>query len=223
MQSDGKILVGGKSYDGSNERFGLARYNANGSLDTTFGGDGKVTTDVGSGNDYIHSITVQSDGKILAAGYSFSVSDGYDFSMTRYNANGSLDTSFSGDGKVFTDFGFGAHKGYSVTVQDDGKILVAGISNADFALARYNVNGSLDTSFGVDGKVTTAIGSGDDYGYDVTVQSDGKILVAGYSDNGSYDLALTRYNADGSLDTTFDLVNTLDGTPTFTEGGGAGR
>ncbi|MCP4967356.1 MAG: hypothetical protein GY926_19260, partial [bacterium] len=105
-------------------------------------------------------------------------------------------------------------------------ILVAGQSyngsDYDFTLTRYNTDGSLDTDFDGDGKLTTAIGSGDDIGKSVTVQSDGKILVAGQSHNGSdYDFALVRYNADGSLDTTFDTVNTLDGTPTFIEDGAA--
>ncbi|MBN8957313.1 MAG: VCBS repeat-containing protein, partial [Rhizobiales bacterium] len=149
-----------------------------------------------------------------------------DFALVRYNADGSLDTSFGGgDGKVTTPVGVSYEFGYSVTVQADGKILLGGESlngsNTDFALVRYNADGSLDTSFGGgDGIVTTPVGGSDDQGYSVTVQADGKIVLGGTSYNGSnYDFALVRYNADGSLDTTFDPHNTLDGAPTFTQHG----
>jgi len=216
VQSDGKILVAGsKGFTLFNNRnFALARYNPDGSLDTSFSGDGKVTTDFGGKEDPGHSVTVQADGKILVAGYShrYDGSGGPGLALARYNTNGSLDTSFSGDGKVTTDFGgygYGYDVGYSVTVQADGKILVAGSSSGnDFALARYNVNGSLDTSFDGDGKVTTGFGGyfGSDYddGYSVTVQADGKILVAGSSGSEGYAFfVLARYNPDGSLDTSF--------------------
>jgi len=203
LQSGGKIVVAGYSYDGSNADFALVRYNTNGSLDTSFDGDGKVTTAFGSASNYGYSVALQSDGKILLAGYSYNGSN-YDFAVVRYNANGSLDASFDGDGIVTTDFGSSDY-GYSIALQPDGKILVAGCGGGDFAVARYNPNGSLDTSFDGDGKVTTPIGSSTDYGYSVALQPDGKIVVAGYSYNGSNnDVALVRYNADGSLDTSFD-------------------
>ncbi|RLS73949.1 MAG: hypothetical protein DWH99_02165, partial [Planctomycetota bacterium] len=205
MQSDGKIVVAGYSDNGSNLDFALMRYNSNGSLDTTFDGDGKVTTAVGSSHDAAHSVAIQSDGKIVVAGYSDNGSN-YEFALTRYNSNGSLDTNFDGDGKVTTDFG-SSDTAYSVAIQSDGKIVVAGYSfngsNRDFALTRYNANGSLDTTFDGDGKVTTDFGNSDDFAYSVAIQSDGKILVAGESFNGSNrDFALTRYNSNGSLDTT---------------------
>ena len=208
VQADGKILVSGQSYGGgSSNDFALVRYNSDGSLDTSFSGDGKLTTTIGSINEYGYDVAVQADGKILVAGYSYSGTNN-DFALVRYNSDGSLDTSFSGDGKLTTAVGAGEDLAYSVTVQTDGKILVAGYSdngtNYDFSLVRYNSDGSLDTSFSGDGKVLTAIGTGFDFGFDVTVQADGKILVAGYSSNGSNnDLALVRYNSDGSLDTSF--------------------
>ncbi len=278
LQSDGKILVAGHTSSGGGDDFALVRYNADGSLDTTFSGDGKVTTSLGASSDTANSVTVQADGKILVAGSSVGATT--DFGLVRYNANGSLDTTFDGDGMVTTGFGTSTDTAYSVTVQADGKILVAGISyngagDTDFALARYNTDGSLDTTFDGDGKVTTPIGAGHDRAYSVTVQADGKILVAGSSSNGSNnDVALVRYNTNGTLDTTFDgdgilttdvsggadtgngvavksdgtiliagtsgsnfalvgynpdgsldtnfnLINTLDGAPTFTEGGAA--
>ncbi|MCA9127761.1 MAG: cadherin-like domain-containing protein [Planctomycetales bacterium] len=284
VQSDGKILVSGLSYNGSNYDFALSRYNTDGSLDTTFDSDGIVTTDFSSSADYGNKVSLQSDGKILVSGYS-TAAGLFDFALVRYNTDGSLDTTFDGDGRVITPVGPGQDYVQDMTLQSDGKILVTGYvnngSNQDFALVRYNTDGSLDTSFGGgDGIVTTAIGAASDYGQSVQVQSDGKIVVGGYADiggvwefaltrynsdgtldasfgggdgivttdvgpgfdsgrsltiqsdgkillagissNGSNDdFALVRYNSDGTLDTTFDLTNKLDGTPTFTEGGSA--
>ena len=116
-------------------------------------------------------------------------------------ADGDLDTSFDTDGKLTPAIGSGADIAYSVVLQSDGKILVAGNSyngsNDDFAIVRYNTDGSLDTSFDTDGKKTNAIGSGADVANSVVLQSDGKILVAGSSDIGSnYDFAIVRYNTD---------------------------
>jgi uncharacterized delta-60 repeat protein len=212
IQIDGKIVVAGNIDNGSNRDFALVRYNADGSLDNTFDSDGKVTTVIGSGNDYGNSVAIQCDGKIVVAGSSNNGSDD-DFALVRYNTDGSLDNTFDSDGKVTTDFGSTDESGYSVAIQSDGKIVVAGGifngSNNDFALVRYNADGSLDNSFDSDGKVTTAIGSSYDYGHSVAMQSDGKIVVAGSSNDGPgnnpFDyFALVRYNADGSLDNTFD-------------------
>ncbi|MFN9437114.1 MAG: cadherin domain-containing protein, partial [Planctomycetota bacterium] len=209
IQSDGKIVVAGTSYIWGNAYdFALTRYNSDGSLDTTFDGDGKVTTNLGSSHDEANSLAIQSDGKIVVAGYSYAGSLA-DFALARYNSDGSMDTTFDGDGKVTTAVGSFDDTARSLAIQSDGKIVVAGSShngsNWDFALVLYNSNGSLDTTFDFDGKVTTAVGSSFDYAYSVAIQSDGKIVVAGRILNGSnWDFALTRYNSDGSLDTTFD-------------------
>jgi uncharacterized delta-60 repeat protein len=112
-----------------------------GDLDPTFGTPGKVTTNIDS-YDYGRSVALQSDGKIVVAGDTFYRG----FARARYNPNGSLDRSFGGTGRVTTSQGDG---GYAVAVQSDGKIVVAGASyNDDFAVARYNTDGSLDTSLG---------------------------------------------------------------------------
>ena len=103
------------------------RYNTDGSLDTSFNSDGKVTTAIGSANDYACSVAIQSDGKIVAAGYSDNGSN-YDFALVRYNTDGSLDTSFDSDGKVTTAIGSGDDAAYSVAIQSDGKIVAAGYS-----------------------------------------------------------------------------------------------
>ncbi|MCP3686964.1 MAG: hypothetical protein GY784_01000, partial [Gammaproteobacteria bacterium] len=225
IQSDGKILVSGRADTSSgNADFALARYNSDGSLDTTFGGgDGMVTTPISGAHDMGNGISLQSDGKIVQAGY---LNGTKDFAVIRYNTDGTLDTTFDTDGIVTTDFGGSNDYAYRTTVQADGKILVMGESNIDgdydFALVRYNTDGSLDTTFDSDGIVTTDFGNGDDTAYEIVTQSDGKILVVGQSYNGSnYDIALVRYNADGSLDTSFNQITALDGTATFSEGGSA--
>jgi uncharacterized delta-60 repeat protein len=206
LQSDGKIVVAGASYNGSNNDFALVRYNTDGTLDTTFDGDGKLTTAIGTSDDYARSVTLQSDGKIVVAGYSIIIGGNYDFALVRYNPDGTLDTSFSNDGKLTTAIGTSHDQAFSVTLQIDGRIVVAGASyngsNDDFALVRYNPDGTLDTSFSDDGKLTTAIGNSTDIASSVTLQSDGKIVVAGYSDD-HIDFALVRYNVDGTLDTSF--------------------
>ncbi len=215
VQPDGRIVVGGFS----NGDFAVARYTADGTLDTTFSGDGIVTTNIG-GEDYGSGLALQTDGKILLAGSTWTGDSQANFALLRYNADGSLDTNFSGDGIVTTDINY-RDQGLGMTVQADGKILVVGESDGDFAVVRYNADGSLDTSFSGDGKVTTDIGDYDS-GWSVTALSDGKILVAGYAYGGidqpfhlqsdgmilvgdrSSDFALVRYNSDGTLDTTFD-------------------
>ena len=208
VQADGKILVAGLSWSAGYADFALARYNSDGSLDTTFSDDGMVTTAIGSLDDYGYSVAVQADGKILVAGHSIqNGSGGSEFALVRYNRDGNLDTTFSGDGMVTTVIGMRNGAGQSVAIQADGKILVAGSSWSDsgseFALVRYNSDGSLDATFSGDGIVTTAIWMRDG-GQSVAVQADGKILVAGgsWSDSGG-EFALARYNSDGSLDTTF--------------------
>ncbi len=223
VQADGKIVVAGTSNSGGSGNFAVVRYKTDGSLDTSLGGTGKLVTDIGSGTtDVGQSVTVQADGKIVVAGYSGSGGSN-DFAVVRYNTDGSLDTSFNSTGKLVTDFGSGtSDMGQSVTVQADGKIVVAGFSNSggstNFAVVRYNTDGSLDTSFNSTGKLVTDIGSGaSDEGRSVTVQADGKIVVAGTS-NGNF--AVVRYNANGSLDTSFNpgpAVNTLGGAVAYTE------
>lgn len=203
IQSDGKIVAAGGSYAGAGgtHDFALARYMPDGSLDTSFDGDGKLTTDFGGGVAY--GVALQPDGKIVAVG-----GGAGGFSFARYNAVGSLDTSFDGDGKRTTDFGGGWASG--VALQSDGKIVAVGYATGfgaegDFALARYNADGSLDASFSGDGSQTTDIG-GDEGASDVAIQRDGKIVAVGssYSFIGSStDAVVARYNPDGSLDPSF--------------------
>lgn len=219
--TDGKILVVGffdQFIDGLRYRdFAVVRCNSNGTLDTGFGSNGMVTTDFAGYNDEIRSIAIQADGKLLVAGLTetrvHSLSK-LDFALARYNSDGTLDTGFNRTGKVTTDvagrvgiYDFAS----SVGIQIDGKIIAAGISRAetgvyDFAAVRYTPDGKLDNSFGASGKVITDFSGGDDGANALAIQSDGRIVVGGSSGNSttSY-FALVRYNADGSLDTTFGV------------------
>jgi uncharacterized delta-60 repeat protein len=173
-------------------------------LDSSFNSTGKVTTPISSGDDVGFALALQGDGKILVAGYAQPTGSNEDFALVRYNGNGSLDTSFNGTGKVVTAFSIGGDGGRSVAVRSDGKIIVAGYayvgSNYDFALARYNSDGSLDASFNGTGKLTTAIQSGLwDVAKSVVLQSDGKIVVAGDNSAGSSsNFAVVRYLGDAA-------------------------
>lgn len=218
IQSDGKVVVGGTSEYGFDDRFALARYNSDGTLDTSFGIDGKITTSIGLYHAYGRSVMIQQDGKIILAGSAWNGVD-EDFALARYNSDGTPDLSFNGYGTLMTDFNLPVldvdssnDAGYSVAIQSDGKIVVAGQSNyinngimygVLYSVARYNVNGTLDGTFGVNGKVMTDIGVGQDNGRGVAVQPDGKILVVGYSYTNYSDFALVRYSSDGSLDMSF--------------------
>lgn len=224
-QSDGKVVVAGSVEFGNGGDIFLVRYEADGSLDTSFNTTGKVLSDVGSNSeDVVSHAQIQSDGKIVVVGYS-DANGSNDFVVARYNTDGSLDTSFNSVGMVITDIGTGSTDyAFGVAVQTDGKIVVAGSSDAggsvDFAVIRYNADGSLDTSFNSTGKVLTDIGtaSGDTLS-SVRIQSDGKLVVTGYSDvNGADDSVVVRYNANGSLDTSFNStgkVLTDIGTATY--------
>lgn len=276
IQADGKLIVISSYYNKDNPAnyhrdFAVFRYDTNGALDSTFGGDGIVTTSFSEGDDKAYAVTVQADGKILVAG----VANEVDFALARYTSTGVLDTSFSADGKVTLDFSGGSDQARSVMVQSDGNIVVAGTASNPkgyaaarflgtngaldtanygtngkvvtpmgesdfegvtagamqsdgkvisvglayvppsfvFGMTRYNTNGSLDTGFSGDGKVFTAISTELATAYGVTVQPDGRVVVVGMSFGGSKG-SIVRYNADGSLDTGFgtDGIATADAT-----------
>jgi uncharacterized delta-60 repeat protein len=221
VQPNGKIIAAGRSNVTGNIDFALARYNPNGSLDTSFGNSGLVTTNFGGDTNIAWAIILQPDGKIIAAGQS-NVGGNNNFALARYNPNGSLDASFGNSGLVTTNFsGTAQDEIFAAILQPDGKIVAVGASDAggagdNFALARYNANGSLDTSFGTGGLVTTNF-SGEDEAFAVILQPDGKIIAAGRSNAlGANDFALARYNANGSLDTSFGtgglVITNLGGT-----------
>lgn len=202
IQPDGKLVAVGVSsinyYD-----IAVTRYNSDGSLDPSFSGDGKVTTDFGR-VDMGADVALQPDGKIVVVGYVWAgATNGSFILLARYNSDGTLDPSFDGDGKVMTNYG-ADDVARMLAIQPDGKIVIAGNTNGHAMLGRYNADGSLDTSFGTEGKVIVDKASTYDTFGSVIVLPDGKLLIGGGIYNGSAsDCVLTRYNNDGSLDTSF--------------------
>ena len=198
--SDLKLVVGGyyKKNDRTPHQFALARYNSNGTLDSVFGQSGKVTTRLGLGDAYSFGIVLQSNGRIVLAGYSTTTLD-HDFSLVGYTANGTLDSTFGHGGFVTTDFaGATDDIAYAMTVQGDGKLVVAGRTGDypenDFAVARYSSDGQLDQTFGVGGKVVSDFSS-IDQAYGVALQPDGKILLAGiaFPNGANFDFTVAGY------------------------------
>ncbi len=211
-QPDGKLVAAGYSSTPSSRLdFALVRYNANGSLDTTFGPGrtGIVTTPIGRGDDIANALVRQPDGKLVAAGFMTSPLYGRTrVALVRYNRNGSLDRSFGAaqTGIVTTSIGpFGQDAANALVLQPDGKLVAAGTSEGRFALVRYNTNGSLDTTFGPSqtGIVRTQIGSDYVGAFALVRQPDGKLVAAGSGFASPGHFTVVRYNADGSVDTTF--------------------
>jgi len=232
MQPDNKIIQVGTIPIGNNSTgFGLIRYNSNGTLDSAFGTNGRVVTSIGV-DSYTAAGALQADGKIVVTGVVYSTGNA-DFVLVRYNSNGSLDSTFGQGGKAITPVGLHDDYAYGLSIQQDGKIVVVGSSgdnsNAQaFAVARFKTNGSLDSTFGQNGKVVKHIGHfitfignkyygqyAQEYANIVAIQNDGKIVMGGqsYTHAGCEDyygsvycnpmFAMVRYNPDGSLDSTF--------------------
>ena len=209
VQPDGRIVVIGMVTDAAaHQYFGLVRYNIDGALDKSFGTGGRVVTDLAHGSQIPFAVALQLDGKLIVVGVTFNI-DANELTMVRYLANGSLDPDFGTGGKVFLN-NYTANP-HSVTLQSDGRIVVAGIvltggQGADFALWRFEANGTLDTTFGTGGRVFTDFGAWDNAGA-VAVGPDGKIVAAGYTQlYGKFvssNFAVARYAANGSLDRTF--------------------
>jgi uncharacterized delta-60 repeat protein len=213
VDPQGRIIAVGSASVGTNDDFALARYNPNGSLDTSFGGTGKVTTPIAPAENFASAVTIDAQGRIIAAGRSFNGSN-YDFALVRYHPDGSLDTSFNGTGMVTVDIVGFNDVANAVAIDPQGKIVAAGYDlqgDNDFAVARLNDNGTPDTTFGPDhnGEVRvdfTPSGSDDDQASAVAIDSQGRIVLAGKTDAntaGTYDFALARLNSDGSRDATF--------------------
>lgn len=216
IQPDGKIVTVGYTGPGAFQgKFCVIRYNADGTLDNSFGIDGVAETTLGSDEDLAFSGVLQPDGKILAAGYAWNGND-YDFALVRYTTEGLRDITFGQSGIVTTDFGGGYDLARKIILQSDGKMILAGstigtTSNEDIAFARYFGDGQLDGSFGQNGKVVVKM---DKPGFSLsqqinsmTLQADGKILASGYTEvfeqPVTHSFVAVRLNADGGLDNTF--------------------
>ncbi|HEY2934301.1 MAG TPA: delta-60 repeat domain-containing protein [Acidobacteriota bacterium] len=198
IQSDGRIVVSGIAYrnNSGSTNFGLARYNSDGTLDSSFGSGGKVTTELTPYANFARAVTIQADGKIVAAGSALIVpghTNDFDFALVRYNSDGTLDPGYGIGGKVITNWGT-MDIAYASALDAQGRILLAGSANGDFAIARYNTDGSLDFTFGNNGKVTTDFAGGTDDLSAMVLQADRKIVLAGTDQN---DFALARYRVTG--------------------------
>ena len=217
--NDSSILVAGTM----NGHFAILHYAGDGTQDTSFGGgatDGIVTVDFGGSAETPSAMAIDSNGLILVAGTTTQTGTGKDFALARFNADGTPDTAFGNNGLVTTDFAGGDDVPSALAIQpNNGKIVLAGDSTQSgsdlLGLVRYNLDGSLDTSFGTGGLVTTNFGDGHDRAGGVQVQFDGKIVVSGSTfidgsgNTGSVDhFALARYNSDGTLDTSFGTGST---------------
>lgn len=207
VRPDGSIIAAGSSSSGSGDEIALAKYTPQGPLAGGFGNGGRVTTSLGPGDDEAEAVAIDSAGRIVVAGWTQG-GTGDEVIVVRYTSSGVLDTSFGSGGEVTTSVGSGGDRGYALALQPDGKIVVAGStadgSGVDFVVLRYTASGALDASFGAGGVVTTSVGPGDDVARAVAVASDGSIVVAGSSSNGSDDdVALARYTSSGVLDGSF--------------------
>ena len=199
LQKDGKVVVAGLAHVGTHDEIGVVRYTASGALDASFSGDGKVTTLIGSASQ-ANAVAIQPDGKIVVAGYA-TTGTTRDFAVARYNSNGTLDPTFSGDGIVTTSINSGNDIATGVAIQGNGGIVVVGNtdhSGLRMAAVRYNSNGTLDPGFGTGGKTEPALGPV--LAAAVAIQSNARIVVAGSSAGG---MTAVRLNTNGTPDSTF--------------------
>ena len=241
MQPDGKIIAAGMAQVGAKTQqddFAVVRYQANASLDTTFGGGGYALADFPGAflNKRRHSIAnaaalypqagTANDGKIVLVGEHWTTS-GSDFVLARFNANGTLDSTFGSDkknpGEVTTTIPTASNdwqSAFGVVVLPDGRIVAAGIGAGGFVLARYKANGALDANFGSGGEVVTPFSGVMLDAGTLLMQPDGKLIVVGeeHSASGTWVVTMARYKSDGSLDTAFGSGGVVTG-PVLTDYG----
>jgi uncharacterized delta-60 repeat protein len=197
IQADQKIVITGKAFNGTDDDVLLLRYNTDGTLDAGFGTNGIVVTTTAPLFELGQYVLVQPDGKIVVSGYR---GDGTmdDVLLLRYNTDGTLDNTFGVGGVVVTSVGPFTDYSFSIKRQTDGKIISVGRTSdgtqSDFLIIRYLPNGNIDSTFGTNGIVITPMGNNNDYGYSSAIQPDGRLIVAGYGDQGTHrDLAIARY------------------------------
>jgi uncharacterized delta-60 repeat protein len=208
VQPDGKILIAGDGIPQSYSKFTLARFHADGIADTTFGNNGIAQAIVGPVNEHVTDLALQADGKILVAGYY-----GWNFytepAVVRFHSDGTIDSTFGIDGYArfvisnqFDDF-------HAIAIQQDGKILAAGRTfennTYNFLVMRLHNDGSPDSTFSFDGKLTGDISGGNESISDLIIQPDGKIIIAGQSEPGASFIFAARFHQDGSPDPSFGI------------------
>ncbi|MDN3723010.1 T9SS type A sorting domain-containing protein [Aequorivita sp. SDUM287046] len=202
VQPDGKILVVGDSGEPATYKATVVRFNADGSLDTSFGTGGNATITIPTAKSFGMDVALQDDGKIVVGARTWDNVTG-DFVLARLNADGSFDSSFGTNGVVIANSG-ASDVAASLLIADDGKIYMAGDSDNNFSIAKFNTDGTMDTSFGTNGWSIIAFSSSS-YAQDIAFQNDGKIVMGGFSiiSGGRYQMAAARITADGALDNSF--------------------
>ena len=207
--ANGRIVVVGSTRKADGDDFAIVRYNTDGTVDPTFGADGRVSTDFGQLWDDARDVLVDANGRLLVVGgaevYRYTDEGRYisdDFGLARYNADGTLDTTFGANGQVVTDIGH-IDGATAAAFAGGGKVVVAGTSYPSFALARYNEDGSLDPTFGAGGTIKVLVGK-QAWASDMAIDASGRIVVAGTVDDVmTRDWFVARFTAEGALDPAF--------------------
>jgi uncharacterized delta-60 repeat protein len=207
LQPDGKIVIAGVTANPDRD-VALLRFNFDGSIDTTFGINGKVFTDINNENQQANAIALQPDGKIIVAGFSFTIATGNDLAVFRYHPNGALDTSFGVNGIAIPGINADDDAGLALSLQNDGKIVIAGYTYTNFTFAdnlivRLDSTGIPDTSFNSSGIVIINNSSNENISTGVIIQPDHKIVTSGRALQSSLDFSLSRFNSNGVIDSTF--------------------
>lgn len=210
---DGKLIAAGRAADHDDAIPALVRYEATGQLDSSFGHAGRRLAPFGGPSDALYALAQQPDGKVVALGNTWTGSD-WDLVLFRLNADGGVDGAFGQDGKIVVASSPTSEYATALAVQPDGKLVAGGfVTEADagaFLVMRFNADGSIDRSFGVDGRTIAAVGGLDARAYALVVQADGKLLAAGAAlVGGRHGVALARFQSDGSLDQSFGSGGTV--------------
>src|SRR5688572_17019299 len=218
VQDDDKVIAVGYGYS-TNYGFAIARFNNNGTFDNSFDGDGKkIVLIPASGESMAYGVSVQPDAKIVVGGRTYDYNNTatyYDYGIIRLNVDGSLDNSFDTDGKKIIDFNNNYDEGRSLAIQNDGKILISGISynnltSYDMGIARLNIDGSLDNSFDGDGKFSHGSSSYSEYANCLIIQPDGKLLAGPYASGYLEIIRLELEQADETLSCPENVVVNSD-------------
>ncbi|MBI1860721.1 MAG: choice-of-anchor D domain-containing protein [Deltaproteobacteria bacterium] len=209
LQSDGKIVVAGSSYNGSDTDFAVARYSTAGALDASFGTGGKVSIDVSAGgNDVAYAVVIQADGKVLVGG-SAATSGDLNFSVVRLTSAGAIDTAYGTSGIAITQFNGQDDVLRGLALDSNGKAVAVGYSislagKKRFAIARYGTDGTADTTFNTTGRaVFSPIANSQNDCYALSILSSGKIVMAGTALSGTYQFAVAQVSSVGAIDTDF--------------------
>ncbi|RKY93896.1 MAG: hypothetical protein DRQ13_08900, partial [Ignavibacteriae bacterium] len=211
LQKDGKIVVAGYGQESkvSFKGLSMARYLQNGEMDYDFGNLGVIHKLKMNLEGEVNSVVIQKDDKIIVVGYSISpTTNNEEITLVRFTENGKVDKSFGNKGLIVTEISSEKEVGESIAIQPDGKIVVVGTTqhnpSFDIVLVRYDEYGNLDPYFGIGGIVITDINSGLDIGKSIVIQSDGKLIVSGFTYVGNkFFMTLLRYDSNGNLDPTF--------------------